>query len=135
MGTIPVKTLKDALAKVRNVGLVEEAFSLEGCDFVLRNLRPAEYAAVIQDCADLEDVAYLNRYQMAHLCRSIVEIDGVDLRDVTLVQVDEKTKLELHQYLMDHVIATWSKEVLYVAFRKFGDVVETPPEKPKPTKP
>jgi len=124
MSTIPVKTLKDALSKARNVGLVEEAFSLEGCDFVIRNLRPAEYAAVMQDCAELEELAYLNHYQMSHLARAIVEIDGVDLRGVTIVQVDERTKMELHQYLLDNVISTWSKEFLYTAFRKFGDVVE-----------
>lgn len=135
MGTISAKTLKSAISKARNVGLVEEAFTIEGCDLVLRNLRPDEYSALLRDCDGLEDMAYLYQYQKGHLSRSIVEIDGVDLRSTEYVQIEEeegkKVKLELHQYLTDHVLNTWSKEVLYIAFRKFSDVVELAERKAK----
>lgn len=136
MGTISAKTLKNAITKARNVGLVEEAFMLEGCELVLRNLRPDEYSALIKDCDGLEDMEYLYQYQKGHLCRAIVELDGVDLRDADYVQLDDdesgkKVKLELHQYLTEHVINSWSKEVLYTAYRKFCDVVEQAERKAK----
>lgn len=139
MSTIAAKKLHEALAKARNVGLVEEAFTIEECDLVFRNLRPDEYAAALQDCNGLEDVAYANAWQKGHITRSIVEINGVDLRDVEYVEVEEddptkstkKVRLELHRYLADHMISSWGKEAIFTAFRKFSDVVELAERKAK----
>lgn len=133
MSTIDSKKLHAALAKARNVGLVEEPFTIEDCELVLRNLRPDEYAAAIQDCDGLEAAAYMNTYQKGHISRAIVEVNGTDLRSVEYVTVEEedpkthqpkKVKLELHRYLTEHMLNTWGKEAVYTAFRKFGDVVE-----------
>ena len=127
------KKLKDALAKAKNVGLVEEAFTIEDCELVLRNLRQDEYNSILQDCDGLDGMAYLNAYQRGHIARSIVSLNGVDLRDTAFVEVDEddpkrpgqtKTvKHELHAYLNKQVLGTWGKEAIFTAFRKFGDVV------------
>ena len=140
MSTIAAKKLHDALAKARNVGLVEEAFTIESCDLVFRNLRLDEYSAAIQDCNGLEGTDYMNAYQTAHICRSIVEVNGVDLRDVEYVEIEEedpktnrpkKVRLELYKYLLDNVLKTWGKEAIFIAYRKFGDVVEMAERKAK----
>lgn len=141
MGTISARKITDALAKARNVGLVEERFTIFDCEVVLRNLRPDEYTACIDECKELEDAAFMYAYQKAHICRSIIEINGVDLRDVDFVEVEEddpkkpgstKTvKLELHKYVLSHVIVSWGKEAITVAFRKFGDVQSLAEKKAK----
>jgi hypothetical protein len=140
MSIIAAKKLHEALAKARNVGLVEEPFTIEDCDLVLRNLRLDEYSAAIQDCTGLEGTDYMNTYQTAHIARAIIEVNGVDLRDVEYVEVEEedpknnrtkKVRLELHKYLHDHLLNTWGKEAIFIAYRKFGDVVELAERKAK----
>jgi len=141
MSTLSAKKLNEALSKAKNVGLVEESFTIEDCELTLRNLRPAEYADVLQDCSGLESVEYLNAYQRGHLARSIVAINGIDLHSTDFVEVEEDdpkkpgqvrtVKLELHTYLNKHVLRTWSKEAVYTAMRKFGDVVAAAERKAK----
>ncbi len=141
MGTIDSKKLNAALTRAKNVGLLEERFTVEDCELVLRNLRPAEYVAVIEECQGLGDVAYLHAYQRGHLARAIVEINGVDLRSTEFVSIEDEdlkrpgqtktVKLELHDYLLKHVLATWSQEAVFVAYRKFGDLIGTAERKAK----
>lgn len=140
MSIIAAKKLHEALAKALNVGLVEEAFTIEDCELVFRNLRPDEYAAAIQDCDGLDGPEYMNAYQRAHISRAIIEVNGADLRGVKYVTVEEedpkthqpkKVNLELHLYLIDHMLNSWGKEAIYTAFRKFGDVVELAERKAK----
>lgn len=133
MGIVSGKQLTEALQKAQAVGMVEESFKIGDCEVTLRNLRPDQYEGVIQECKDLEDVAYLNKWQEGHVCRSIVQINGVDLRDADFVEVEEpdpknkgqvKTvKRELHDWLRRHVLSTWAKEAIYTTFRKFTDVI------------
>jgi len=133
VGTIDTKKLNAALAKAKNVGLVEEACTIGGCDLVLRSLRSEDYTAVLQDCDGLPEVEYIHRYQKGHIARAIVELNGVDLRGSRFVTVEEPdpatgamrpVTLELHRYLSDHMLESWGKEVVDVAFRKLGDVLE-----------
>jgi hypothetical protein len=141
MGTISAKKLNEALSRAKNVGLVEESFIIDGCDLTLRNLRPDEYAATLQDCQGLEDVSYLNAYQRGHIARSIIAINGVDFHETEFVEVEEDdpkkpgqiklVKLELHNYLSRYILGTWSKESIYTAYRKFGDVLELAERKAK----
>lgn len=141
MSTITAKKLNEALAKAKNVGLVEETFILDDCEVTLRNLRPEEYVAVLQACQGLDDVAYLHAYQAEHIARSIVVINGTDLHDTKYVMDEESdpkeleklrtVKLELHTYLLKNIVSTWSKEAVYTAYRKFTDVVEKAERKAK----
>lgn len=139
MGTIDSKKLNAALAKAKNIGLVEEPCTIAGCDLVLRSLRAEDYTGVLQDCDGLPEEEYIHRYQKGHLARAIVEVNGVDLRDSRFVEVDEpdatgamrKVTLELHQYLEKHMLATWGKEVVDIAFRKLGDVLELAEQRAK----
>lgn len=132
MGIIDSKRLNQALAKAKNVGVVELPCTISGCDLVFRSLRPEDYTAALQDCEGLPQEMYIPRYQKAHVARAIIEVNGVDLRDTQFVTVDEpdkdggtkKIKLELHQYLASHMLDTWGKEAIDIAFRKLGEALE-----------
>lgn len=141
MGTISAKKVDAALAKARNVCIVEEPFTLGDCAVVLRNLRPDQYTAVLHECQGLPDAEYLISYYRGHLARSIVELNGLDLRDVDFVEVEEPdptdslkakaVKLELHSYLDRSILSTWSRTAIFTAYRKFGDVEQLADKKGK----
>ena len=103
---------------------------------MLRSLRPDEYEAALAAIGEQEDLAYIQAYKTEHLSRSIIEINNESLReydfvDVDIEETDHKTErttiktatLERHQFIKEYVIATWSREAIDVAFRKFNDVV------------
>ncbi len=133
MRTISAKNVREALAKAKGIGLCEESFVLDDCEIVVRNLRPDEYESIIADCTGLDDTAYVWGLQKGHIARAICEINGLDFRDTAYIEVEDtdpknpervKTlKLEPHVYIRDRVLNTWSKEALFVAFRKVYDVV------------
>lgn len=76
----------EALEKAKRVGKVEEAVTIGGCSLVLQNLTPAAYDAIHEETKDLDEVQYLHAYQIGHVCRAIVEIQGEDLRDVAFIE-------------------------------------------------
>ena len=86
MATIKAKRIQDALEKAKKVGLVEEEVSIADCPLVLQSLEPSAYEAIMAECEDLPDLAYLHAYQIGHLARSIVEINGQDLRGVDFIE-------------------------------------------------
>lgn len=141
MKIISAKKLSEALSKAQGVGLVEESFTICNCEIVLRNLIPDQYEAIVNETKELEDMAFMHAYQRAHVARSIVEINGMDLRDVKFVEVEEEDpkkpdhvrtiKIELHNWINKYVLGSWSKEAILVAFRKVGDVVSQAEEKAK----
>ncbi len=153
MATISARKIEEALSKAKDVGLVEESFPLGDISVVLRNLRPDEYTKVYEENEDKEGAAHLFGYQKSHLCRSLVEINGVNLRNIQYVEVDEvvldpktgepvldprtnevktrSVKLELHEYVLKYILDTWGKETLVVAWRKFGDVLKLAEDKAK----
>lgn len=126
MVTLQENKILSALQKARGVGLVEESFTVAGCSIVLRNLNPDEYTQILEEIKELEDSAYLYAFQMGHLSRAIVEVAGVDLRNIAYVESsDEQGKnvaYERHEWLRRNVISTWSREAIATAYRKFLDV-------------
>jgi len=88
MATLKSKKLQEALKKAKNVGRHEEPVTIDGCSLVLQSLPSSAYDAVIQEISDLEGAEYAHAYQIGHVCRSIVEIEGVDLREVQFVEDD-----------------------------------------------
>lgn len=138
MRTLSAKKL--SLEKARHLGIYEEAVTIGDCELFLRNLRPDEYEKALADCSELEELAFVNAFQKAHVCRAICQVNGVDLRDVDYIEDEEtdpktnKTKtvrVERHEYLRKHLVETWSKEVIFVAYRKFGEVVAEAEKKAK----
>lgn len=136
MAKLQAKRIAEALKKAQRVGEVEESFSITDCHVVLRSLRSDEYEDVMSSIGEQEDIAYIQAFKSEHLSRSIIEINNESLReydfvDVDVEEVDNKTgrseiktvTLERHKFIKDYVIATWSREAIDVAFRKFNDVV------------
>jgi hypothetical protein len=139
MRSIAARVLMQALSQARGIGIVEEPFTLKGatpegdCAIVVRNLLPHEYEAILTECKELDELQYLNAFQRGHVCRALVEINGTDFRDVAYVddEVDDpkkpgqtkKVKTEIHKWLDENIVSTWSKESLFVAYRKIGDVI------------
>lgn len=128
MATLQLKKIAAALAKAQGVGQVEEDATIAGCRVVLRSLRPDEYEQIHADTAEKEDLAYLNAYRIEHLARSIVELNGEDLRSVDYVEVEgedgKPINIERHEFLKTYVLGTWGREAVDTAFRKFNDVVQ-----------
>jgi hypothetical protein len=88
MATIQAKRLQEALQKAKKVGRVEDQITLCGCKIVLQSLGPDEYEAILAEVAELDEMAYLHAFQLGHVSRAIVEIDGMDLREVDSVEVE-----------------------------------------------
>ena len=141
MKTLSAKKLSAAISKAQGVGIVEERVNIDDCEFVLRSLRPDEYEAIIDSTKDIEDIAYVHAYQKAHVCRAIVELNGVDLRDVRFIEVDEEDpkkpghsrtiNIELHDWIFKYVLSSWGREAIISAYRKLGDVVAEAEKKSK----
>jgi hypothetical protein len=134
MGVMSARSLRESLKKAQNVGIVEERVQLfDDCEVVVRNLRPDEYEAIHAELKELDEIAYLNGFQRGHVKRAIVELNGQDLRDVQFVDEDEEdpkrpgqmktVKLELADWLNKNVLFTWSKEAIYIVYRKVEDAV------------
>ena len=134
MGILSARSLSQALSQARHVGLVEEAFVIGDVSVVVRNLRPDQYDSIFKDCQGLSDVEYLNAWQSAHVCRAICELNGQDLRDVRYIEDEEPdpkrngqmrpVKHELHAWLLKNIVSTWSREVVYICYRKVADAIE-----------
>ena len=133
MRTISAKKLSAAIEKAQGIGLVEERITIDGCEIVMRSLRPDEYDAIIEETKGIEDIAYVHAYQKAHVCRAIIELNEANLRDVRFVEVEEDdpkkpgqtrtVNLELHAWINQHVLATWGREAIFTAYRKLGEIV------------
>lgn len=132
MARLQAKKIAAALIKAQHVGEVEEMFNLHGCNVVLRSLTNGEYESATAAVADLEDVSFVIGFRVEHLCRSIIEFNGVSMREYDFVEVDvqdpktettETITLERHTFVRDYILASWSREAVDVAFRKFGDLV------------
>jgi hypothetical protein len=142
MGTLSARALRESLKKAENIGIIEERVTLfDTLEVIVRNLRPDEYEAIYAECKGLEDVDYLYGFQLAHVKRAIVEMNGVDLRGVQYVEDEEddpkkpgqtKTiKLELPDWLLKNYISTWGKEAVFIVYRKVEDAVERAEKKAK----
>lgn len=134
MGTLSARNLTQALSQARNIGLVEEPFVVSGVSVIVRNLRPDQYESIFKECQNLADVEYLNAWQLGHVSRAICEVNGVDFRDVKIVEDEESdpkrpgqvrtVKVELHTWLLKNLLSTWSRETLYICYRKVADAIE-----------
>jgi hypothetical protein len=134
MGILSARTLRDSLQKAKRVGIFEEPFTLDDLEVVVRNLRPDEYTAIVDDCKDRDGMAYMEAFQKGHVSRAIVALNGQDFRDVDFIDDEEPdpkkqgqmkpVKLEVHRWLEKNILSTWGKEAIYVAYRKVGDAVD-----------
>jgi hypothetical protein len=125
MATLKAKKLQEALKKALNVGRAEEPVTVDGCSLVLQSLVPKDYVNIVAETEELEGIEYFQAYQMAHVCRSIVEIEGVDLREVDFIEEDVPSG----QYVINAACGKSKAEEAKVLLTKLGlDVTLTPPD-------
>lgn len=135
MATLKATKLQAAIRKAKKVGLVEEFVTITGCPITLTNLQPEQFEQIVDECEELEDVAYYHAYQIGHISRSLVEVNGIDLRDVDFVEVEvqepddsgqlvpKTVQIERHEWVKKEILSTWGREALAIAWRKFMDVL------------
>src|SRR5688572_11238341 len=114
MPTMKANRLKAVLEKARNAGQVEESVTIAGLDLVLTSLTAQTLATIHDELKDVSESAYAVEYQIEHVCRAIVEVDGTSLREANFIEVDAEEpggpalKVERHQWLRDNLVSTWS---------------------------
>lgn len=84
--TLQARRLKDALQKAKQVGFVEDPVTIAGCSLVLRNLVPEDYVAISEEIEEVTEVRLPFAYQVSHVSRAIVDLNGEDLRDVAYIE-------------------------------------------------
>lgn len=170
MATLNAKKLRLALRKAQNVGKTEEPVTIGGCSLVLQNLSPGDYNQIFEEIEGLDGAEYMHGLQLGHICRAVVEIEGVDLREVKYVEEDvpagewlltatlrseatgrkaeellkqagiqttliepnteQQQNMERHEWVRLQ-LASWGREAINVAWRKFADVLASSEEKAK----
>lgn len=125
MTTISASSISGALARAKGTGQVEEAVCIDGTDLVFRSLTAQENLELTASMAEVPDgPEYMAHFQLENVSRSLVEVNGVDLRECLFISISPDKKVEKHQYLKDELLSTWSKEAVYVACRKVLDLAE-----------
>ena len=128
MTTVSVSRLKGLLDKARHTGICEESFTVSGMDITVGSLTPDDYSEVFKGLDGLDGVEYLHTQQVEQIARSIREIDGTDFRNVDFIETEapgtsKKVKVPKAEWLRDNLVSSWSRETVYVVFRKVLDAV------------
>lgn len=105
MATFKAKKFREALKKAKNVGRAEDSVTIDGCSLVLQSLTPEMHAAIQAETDDAEEGIFDTGFQIATICRAIVEIEGQDLRNVDTVEDDVPDG----EYLLNMTVATEAK--------------------------
>ncbi len=133
MNTLKAGRLSAMVAKARNRGQVEVPFTVDGLSLVVRSLTPDQTQEIAEELDAMGESAYAMHYQVAHVCHGLVEIEGVDLRDVRFIEVPQPdgstVNVEKTQWVRDTLTSTWSKELVFTIFRKVMDAIHMAAEK------
>ena len=140
---LDLATLKATLQPIRQIGEVEEYFKIDGIEVCMRVLTPKEelqvqrwansiLAAATVDQRENDNslaVEYLNRFKLGCLAYSLVEINGMDLRNEEFIATGEvlkngkPVKVKKTDALID-ILEGWPRPLLSAVFKKFNEVME-----------
>lgn len=136
---LTLQDLKTAMAPLAQIGKGELTFDINGTAISLRALSPEEeiavqrYAREVVAEGDLTDQAnaleYLDRFRVASLGYSIVQVGDLDFRGVEYVETGEKLpngtpiRLKRHE-AVQQLVGTWSRNMTIAAFKKFGELMD-----------
>lgn len=114
--------------KARQFAIFEEKFTANGVEMVLQNLTAEQHAQVQQELEDVPEERYMAVTQEAQLCRAIVEIDGIDLRDSPFIEVGatgtkETRLMERHTWVADNLVRHWGREGIFTVWRKLAELL------------
>jgi len=133
---IDFKALEQALAPIEEIGQGELTFDLGVTQVTFRVLMPQEELEVQRYAsealsAETEDpnnaVDYLDRFRIACLSHAIVQVGGMDFRNVDYVSTGEKTESGVEIRVprvkaIRSLVSRWSRAVLTRAFRKYSEL-------------
>lgn len=140
---LDLATLKATLQPIRAIGEVEERFMIQDIEVCMRVLSPKEEVEIQRWAqqnllsASEKDretdnslaVEYLNRFKMGCLSHSIVEINGIDLRNEDYVATGEilsngkAVKVKRTEAVIE-LLENWPRPLLTAVFRKFNEIME-----------
>lgn len=136
MTVLKSSRLLESLKAAKGVGILEEPVTIMGVEIIITNLSPEPFESAMDDLEGLSDAQYVHALQLSQLCRSVVSIDGVDLRECKFVEteiedVDPETKqrrkrtvnVSKHEWIRENVLASWGREAIAVAWRKFMELM------------
>lgn len=137
--TVNIEALKASLAKIEQLGQDELTFPAGDSQITLRALKASEELevekygqAAWEDASSDEDPSaltdYLDRMRIATLSHVIVQIDGMDLRDVEFVETGEvgsdgtPIRKQRFQVLRD-LIGRWNRQVIHRCYLKYSELM------------
>lgn len=134
MKSIAAEAIDAAIIHAQEIGIFEDTFTIGNCELVLQNLRPDQQVAAIKEIEHLENQEYLFGFQKGQIARSIVQVNGVNLRGVEFIETKvpdpkdaSKVKVvlrERHDWIQQNIVSTWGSEAVFVVYRKFMDLTD-----------
>ncbi len=140
--TVDITQLTNSFNKIKRVGLLEEAFEVDGMQVTLRTIdareehEVEEWAAEVTRAAREEDIQdedaptfnlWYDRTRIGALAQSIVKFDGLDLSDTDYIKVgvDDAGKdiLKARFVVMRELVSKWSRPLLQLMFVKYGELM------------
>lgn len=145
---LDLKTLKQALAPLSEVGRDESTFEVADMRVTVRPLLPLEEVAVqryaasvltdIQSREGLGDddqmgraaaLDYFDRFRIEIIAYSIVQVDSLDLRNVKTIAtgevLDNGVAVQVKRTMaMREIVEGWSRAMITVCFSRYGELIQ-----------
>lgn len=145
---LDLKTLKQALAPLSEVGRDESTFEVADMKVTVRPLLPLEEVAVqryaasvltdIQSREGLGDddqmgraaaLDYFDRFRIEIIAYSIVQVDSLDLRNVKTIAtgevLDNGVAVQVKRTMaMREIVEGWSRAMITVCFSRYGELIQ-----------
>jgi hypothetical protein len=134
---VSFEALEQAFAPITKIGQGELTFPVNGIPVTVRLLSPEQEVEVQRYANEAlqgeESVAttadYLERFKVAMLSHAIVAVNGLDLRDLDVVETGEvlpngqKVKIPKVQALR-RLVLKWTGSIRIGVFRKYSELIE-----------
>jgi len=135
---VSLDLLRNALKPISKVGQDELSFEIQGVRLVLRPLTQKEEIAAqkilapdegLPDGDQFTALEFFTKFRVEVLAYSIVEVNGLDLRDSPKVETGEATpsgipiKVEKHVAIRE-LVESWPRQLLTFAFSKYGELAQ-----------
>jgi len=126
--------LNKLLEPLSNIGKGEKIVDVAGVPVTLRNLTPLEEAEVQKSLPTIEGdgatpLEFVDTFRRETLARSIVQVGGLDLRNLDYVETGEvlgngKPVKVSKTEAMVKMISSWSRPVFTKLFEQYGVLIE-----------
>jgi len=137
---VNIQALEQALLPIQNLGECESTFDVDGTVVAMRMLLPDEEVAAQAFANEIVDFKsdtterhrvseYVDRFKIAVLSYSIVQIGDLDLRNLRTIETGEVTdsgqpvKKQKHVVLRS-LLGKWTRPVTTAAFGKYTEMLE-----------